>query len=216
MTESSAGSTLTLKGEHITLAHAVKAVGLADTGGQAKLSCATGMSPSTVRSQRSRAASSVSATASGSREGRSGRSPVERRRLQRLRRIQRSNSPSGVHGTSRINLSTTGPAPFDLAAGADAGVARPAPTVARPRRQSVRSLARRSCARAGPGPDRLAGRPNDGELPGLVHHAVIPSSSASAARPWWRTASEPATGVRPSTSPINRCCWRSFSDWLGR
>ncbi len=36
MTESSAGSTLTLKGEHITLAHAVKAVGLADTGGQAK------------------------------------------------------------------------------------------------------------------------------------------------------------------------------------
>jgi len=27
---------LTLRGEHITLAHAVKAVGLADTGGQAK------------------------------------------------------------------------------------------------------------------------------------------------------------------------------------
>jgi ribosome-associated protein len=30
------GGTLRLRGEHITLAHAVKAVGLADTGGQAK------------------------------------------------------------------------------------------------------------------------------------------------------------------------------------
>jgi ribosome-associated protein len=29
--------TLALRGEHITLAHAVKAVGLADTGGQAKV-----------------------------------------------------------------------------------------------------------------------------------------------------------------------------------
>ncbi|HTU20411.1 MAG TPA: RNA-binding S4 domain-containing protein [Gemmataceae bacterium] len=37
MTESTGGRTLTLRGEHITLAHAVKAVGLADTGGQAKL-----------------------------------------------------------------------------------------------------------------------------------------------------------------------------------
>lgn len=37
MTESSAGGILTLRSEHITLAHAVKAVGLADTGGQAKL-----------------------------------------------------------------------------------------------------------------------------------------------------------------------------------
>jgi ribosome-associated protein len=37
MTESSAGGILTLRGEYITLAHAVKAVGLADTGGQAKL-----------------------------------------------------------------------------------------------------------------------------------------------------------------------------------
>jgi ribosome-associated protein len=36
MTHSSSGETLTLRGEHITLAHAVKAVGLADTGGQAK------------------------------------------------------------------------------------------------------------------------------------------------------------------------------------
>jgi ribosome-associated protein len=31
-----ASSTLALRGEHITLAQAVKAVGLADTGGQAK------------------------------------------------------------------------------------------------------------------------------------------------------------------------------------
>ncbi|HEY7309384.1 MAG TPA: RNA-binding S4 domain-containing protein [Gemmataceae bacterium] len=31
------GATLTLRGEYITLAHAIKAVGLADTGGQAKL-----------------------------------------------------------------------------------------------------------------------------------------------------------------------------------
>ena len=31
------GGTLTLRGEYIALAHAVKAVGLADTGGQAKL-----------------------------------------------------------------------------------------------------------------------------------------------------------------------------------
>lgn len=37
MTESTGRATLTLRGEHITLAHAVKAVGLADTGGQAKL-----------------------------------------------------------------------------------------------------------------------------------------------------------------------------------
>jgi ribosome-associated protein len=36
MSDPSAGGTLTLRGEHITLAHAVKAVGLADTGGQAK------------------------------------------------------------------------------------------------------------------------------------------------------------------------------------
>jgi ribosome-associated protein len=36
MTESSAGGTLALRGEHITLAHAVKAVGLAESGGQAK------------------------------------------------------------------------------------------------------------------------------------------------------------------------------------
>jgi ribosome-associated protein len=36
MSDSSAGGTLTLRGEHITLAHAVKAVGLADSGGQAK------------------------------------------------------------------------------------------------------------------------------------------------------------------------------------
>jgi ribosome-associated protein len=37
MTESSAGGTIALRGEHITLAHAIKAVGLASTGGQAKL-----------------------------------------------------------------------------------------------------------------------------------------------------------------------------------
>jgi ribosome-associated protein len=37
MTEPSTGGTLTLRGEHITLAHAIKAVGLASTGGQAKL-----------------------------------------------------------------------------------------------------------------------------------------------------------------------------------
>ncbi len=37
MTESTSGGTLTLRGEYITLAHAVKAVGLAGTGGQAKL-----------------------------------------------------------------------------------------------------------------------------------------------------------------------------------
>ncbi len=36
MTQST-GGTLTLRGEYITLAHAIKAVGLADTGGQAKL-----------------------------------------------------------------------------------------------------------------------------------------------------------------------------------
>ncbi len=36
MTDSSSEGTLTLRGEHITLAHAVKAVGLADSGGQAK------------------------------------------------------------------------------------------------------------------------------------------------------------------------------------
>jgi ribosome-associated protein len=36
MTESTSGDTLTLRGEYITLAHAVKAVGLAGTGGQAK------------------------------------------------------------------------------------------------------------------------------------------------------------------------------------
>ena len=37
MTESTDGATLTLRGEYIGLAHAVKAVGLAATGGQAKL-----------------------------------------------------------------------------------------------------------------------------------------------------------------------------------
>lgn len=37
MTESINESTLRLRSEYITLAHAVKAVGLADTGGQAKL-----------------------------------------------------------------------------------------------------------------------------------------------------------------------------------
>jgi ribosome-associated protein len=37
MTESTSGGTLTLRSEYITLAHAVKAIGLADTGGQAKL-----------------------------------------------------------------------------------------------------------------------------------------------------------------------------------
>ncbi len=37
MTDSSAGGTFPLRGDYITLAHAVKAVGLADTGGQAKL-----------------------------------------------------------------------------------------------------------------------------------------------------------------------------------
>ena len=36
MTESTEGGSLTLRGEHIALAHAVKAVGLAGTGGQAK------------------------------------------------------------------------------------------------------------------------------------------------------------------------------------
>jgi ribosome-associated protein len=36
MTESTGGETLTLRGEYITLAHAIKAVGLAETGGQAK------------------------------------------------------------------------------------------------------------------------------------------------------------------------------------
>jgi ribosome-associated protein len=36
MTESSTSGTLTLRGDHITLAHAIKAVGLADTGGLAK------------------------------------------------------------------------------------------------------------------------------------------------------------------------------------
>lgn len=36
MTESRDGGTLTLRSEYITLAHAVKAVGLAGTGGQAK------------------------------------------------------------------------------------------------------------------------------------------------------------------------------------
>lgn len=36
MTESTSGGTLTLRSEYITLAHAVKAVGLAGTGGQAK------------------------------------------------------------------------------------------------------------------------------------------------------------------------------------
>jgi ribosome-associated protein len=34
--DSTSSATLTLRGEHITLAHALKAVGLADTGGQAK------------------------------------------------------------------------------------------------------------------------------------------------------------------------------------
>ena len=33
----SGGGTLALRGDHITLAQAVKAVGLADTGGQAKV-----------------------------------------------------------------------------------------------------------------------------------------------------------------------------------
>ncbi|HTU93240.1 MAG TPA: RNA-binding S4 domain-containing protein [Gemmataceae bacterium] len=37
MTESTGGETLMLRGEHITLAHAIKAVGLAGTGGQAKM-----------------------------------------------------------------------------------------------------------------------------------------------------------------------------------
>jgi ribosome-associated protein len=37
MTEPTRDSTLTLRGEYITLAHAIKAVGIADTGGQAKL-----------------------------------------------------------------------------------------------------------------------------------------------------------------------------------
>jgi ribosome-associated protein len=37
MTESTGGETLILRGEYITLAHAIKAVGLASTGGQAKL-----------------------------------------------------------------------------------------------------------------------------------------------------------------------------------
>jgi ribosome-associated protein len=37
MAESTDGATLTLRGDHIALAHAVKAVGLAVTGGQAKL-----------------------------------------------------------------------------------------------------------------------------------------------------------------------------------
>ena len=36
MMESTSGGTLTLRSEYITLAHAVKAVGLAGTGGQAK------------------------------------------------------------------------------------------------------------------------------------------------------------------------------------
>ena len=36
MTESTGGETLTLRGEYITLAHAIKAAGLAETGGQAK------------------------------------------------------------------------------------------------------------------------------------------------------------------------------------
>jgi ribosome-associated protein len=35
--EPSAEKTLALRGEHITLAHALKAAGLADTGGQAKV-----------------------------------------------------------------------------------------------------------------------------------------------------------------------------------
>jgi ribosome-associated protein len=37
MTKPSNGGTITLRGEHITLAHAIKVVGLASTGGQAKL-----------------------------------------------------------------------------------------------------------------------------------------------------------------------------------
>jgi ribosome-associated protein len=37
MTESTSGNTLTLRSEYIKLAHAIKAIGLADTGGQAKL-----------------------------------------------------------------------------------------------------------------------------------------------------------------------------------
>jgi ribosome-associated protein len=37
MTQSGDGGTIALRGEFITLAHAVKAAGLADTGGQAKL-----------------------------------------------------------------------------------------------------------------------------------------------------------------------------------
>jgi ribosome-associated protein len=37
MTESTSESTLKLRDEYITLAHAIKAVGLASTGGQAKL-----------------------------------------------------------------------------------------------------------------------------------------------------------------------------------
>jgi ribosome-associated protein len=38
----SGGGTLALRGEHITLARALKAVGLADTGGQAKVLVRTG------------------------------------------------------------------------------------------------------------------------------------------------------------------------------
>ncbi len=38
----SGGGTLALRGDHITLARAVKAVGLADTGGQAKVLVRTG------------------------------------------------------------------------------------------------------------------------------------------------------------------------------
>jgi ribosome-associated protein len=37
MADPPAETTLALRGEHITLAHAVKAVGLADTGGRAKM-----------------------------------------------------------------------------------------------------------------------------------------------------------------------------------
>jgi ribosome-associated protein len=37
MTEPTTGGTVSLRGEYITLAHAIKAVGLASTGGQAKL-----------------------------------------------------------------------------------------------------------------------------------------------------------------------------------
>ncbi len=37
MTDSTSRNTLMRRGEHITLAHAIKAVGLASTGGQAKL-----------------------------------------------------------------------------------------------------------------------------------------------------------------------------------